>query len=600
MAKYEKKRSEIEEKDKWNLDLIYGNKKEYEKDYKKAINNLKQFKKYQKKLLTSSKMLDEFITNFYAESRLINKLYMYAHLNYDTDTSNDYYKTLYGQINNLDNEFSNQTAFVMPELLEGNYKTVKSFYKEIPNLRNYDIYFKEVYRYQKHTLSKEEEKILSLLSTSFIFPEKVHSDITDTDLKFGLITDESGEDIELTDRNYSKYISSTNREVRREAFKTLYAGYKGVINTLSSLYYEEVDLSNKLADLKHYGSALEMSLYDDNVSPKVYKNLIDEVTNNLDALFEYYRLRKSILNLDELHLYDIYAPLVGDSQKEYTFSEAKEIVLKALEPLGADYISNVNKAFDERWIDIYSNEYKRSGAYSSGSYDTKPYLLLNFQGKLNDISTLAHELGHSMHSHYSNKNNPYQTSSYKIFVAEVASTVNELLLAKYLFKVSTSKKEKMQIINSLLDLFKSTIFRQTMFAEFEKVMHDRASNKEVLTNKLISDTYYAINEKYFGKDVIIDEDIRYEWSRIPHFYYSFYVYKYATGLSAACYIVNNILAKKENALDNYIKFLKSGGKDFPIDLLKIAGVDMNDKKVVQSAINMFKDLVEEFKALYYS
>jgi oligoendopeptidase F len=343
-----------------------------------------------------------------------------------------------------------------------------------------------------------------------------------------------------------------------------------------------------------------MTLYSDNINLSVYNNLIDTVSKNLDKLFKYYDLRKKVLKLDEIHLYDIYTNLIENSDKDYSFDEAKDLVINSLSVLGDDYINNLKKAFDEKWIDIYSNTGKRSGAYSSGSYDTNPYILLNYQGKLKDVFTLAHELGHSLHSYYSINNNNYQDSHYAIFVAEVASTVNELLLCKYMLKKSVDKDEKLTILNKMLELFKGTIYRQTMFAEYEKIIYEKCENDEILTQELLSDIYYDINKKYFGSDFIVDEQIRYEWARIPHFYYLFYVYKYATGLSAACYIVNNILSGKEGYKEKYLEFLKSGSKDYPIELLKIANVDMNDSKVVESAIQMFDETIDEFIRIYNS
>jgi len=351
------------------------------------------------------------------------------------------------------------------------------------------------------------------------------------------------------------------------------------------------------AKILNFNSSLEASLYSDNVSTDVYNNLIDTVNNNLHILYKYYDLKKEVLELDELHLYDIYLELIKELDKEYSYEEAKELVINALSVLGDDYINNLKKAFDEKWIDVYNNVGKRSGAYSSGFYDTNPFVLLNYESKLKDVSTLAHELGHSMHTYYSCKNNTYNNSSYKIFVAEVASTVNELLLNKYLLKHSTDDKEKLYILNSLLELFKGTIFRQVMFAEFERDMHKKHENGEILTHDLLSNEYYKLNQKYFGPNVVVDEQIKYEWERIPHFYYNFYVYKYAIGLSAACYIVDGILNNRENALENYLNFLKSGGSDYPVNELKIAGVDITSPEVIESAIKTFDNTINEMKKL---
>ena len=391
-----------------------------------------------------------------------------------------------------------------------------------------------------------------------------------------------------------------NREVRKRAFEILLGGYSKYKNTLASCYANYVDTNISLSKIYNYDNALSASLFPDNVDESIYKNLIKTVNNRLDVLYRYYDIKKKALNLDEFHLYDVYANLVDECDKNYTFDEAKKLVLKALKPLGDEYQEVLNKAFNERWIDIYHNKGKTSGAYSSGFYDTNPYILLNFEGKLNDVSTLAHELGHSMHTYFSCKNNPYQYSSYKIFVAEVASTVNELLLSNYMFKNSNNKEEKLNIINHVLELFKSTIYRQTMFAEFELLMHQKREEKEVLTSTFLTDNYYDIVKKYFGKNVVCDDLIKYEWSRIPHFYYDFYVYKYATSLSAACYIVTCILNNEKDALNNYLRFLSMGGSDYPVNELKKAGVDMTDSKVIDSAIDMFSDYLDKFEEIYNS
>ena len=353
-----------------------------------------------------------------------------------------------------------------------------------------------------------------------------------------------------------------------------------------------------MAKVKKFASSIEASLYHDNIPVSVYNKLIDIINKNMDILYKYYDLKKEVLNLDELHLYDIYVPIVDNIEKKYSFEEAKETVLEALSVLGDDYINNLSKAFTERWIDIYNNKGKRGGAYSSGFYDTKPYLLLNFEGKYEDVTTLAHELGHSMHTYYSCHNQPYNLSSYNIFVAEVASTVNELLLVHYLISHSKDNKEKLFLINALLELYKSTIYRQVMFAEFERDMHNTVEKGEVLTNEYLSTKYYELVKRYFGDNVICDDVIKNEWMRIPHFYYNFYVYKYAIGLSCATKIVNGILNKEEGALDKYLAFLKTGGSMYPSEELKVAGVDIYDENVYTEAIKTFEGYIEEFKKIY--
>ena len=596
----EKLRSEIEEKYKWDLTKIYENDEEWEKDYKEVSSNLKDIEKYKGKILESANTLFEMVTTYFNVARKVEKVYIYAHLNYDAETGNTKYQNYDGMVKNLYRDFGVISSYIEPELLESDYSKIEEYYKEVPALLDYKNFFIEIFRYKDHVLSEKEETIISKLSNVLSNAEDTYEKLTDTDLSLGEIKDEEGNIVKLNDSNYGKYISSKDRRVRFDAFTNMYKGYSSVKNTIASTMYGAVNSNVVIANLKNYDSAIKASLYADNVTTDIYDNLIKTVNNNLDTLFKYYSLRKDVLGLTELHLYDLYANLIESAEKKYTFEEAKDIVLNALKPLGENYVEDATKAFTERWVDVYPNETKRSGAYSGGCYDTYPYMLLNYQGRLNDVSTLAHELGHSMHSYYSRKNNSYQDADYKIFVAEVASTVNELLLCKYLLKESQDKEVKLSILNRLMELFKGTIYRQTMFAEFEKDMYEIVEQGNIFTWEDLSNMYYDLNKKYFGNDVVVDEDIKYEWSRIPHFYYNFYVYKYATGLSAACFIVDNILSGKENALESYLEFLSAGSKYYPLEELKIAGVDMTDPKVVESAIKMFDEAINEFNELYNS
>ena len=596
----EKLRSEIEEKYKWDLTKIYENDEEWEKDYREVSNSLRTIEKYKGKILESANTLFEMVTTYFNVARKVEKVYIYAHLNYDAETGNTKYQNYDGMVKNLYRDFGVISSYIEPELLESDYSKIEEYYKEVPALLDYKNFFIEIFRYKDHVLSEKEETIISKLSNVLSNAEDTYEKLTDTDLSLGEIKDEEGNIVKLNDSNYGKYISSKDRRVRFDAFTNMYKGYSSVKNTIASTMYGAVNSNVVIANLKNYDSAIKASLYADNVTTDIYDNLIKTVNNNLDTLFKYYSLRKDVLGLTELHLYDLYANLIESAEKKYTFEEAKDIVLNALKPLGENYVKDATKAFTERWVDVYPNETKRSGAYSGGCYDTYPYMLLNYQGRLNDVSTLAHELGHSMHSYYSRKNNSYQDADYKIFVAEVASTVNELLLCKYLLKESSDKEVKLSILNRLMELFKGTIYRQTMFAEFEKDMYEIVEKGNIFTWEDLSNMYYDLNKKYFGNDVVVDEDIKYEWSRIPHFYYNFYVYKYATGLSAACFIVDNILSGKENALESYLEFLSTGSKYYPLEELKIAGVDMTDPKVVESAIKMFDEAINEFNELYNS
>ena len=594
MGKSQHKREEIEEKYTWDLSYIYKKDSDWQNDFNKVSKEIKQISNFKGILVSNAKNLLNYLNLSCLLERKLYKLYYYANLKHDQDTTNSKYQEMLGKIKNLINKYEELDAYSNPELMRVDYSLIKDFYKQEPKLKEYEFILENIYRFKKHILDDDTEKLLSSLSKVFDKSAETFEMLTDADMKFGMITDEKGHEVELTESNYRVFLQSKDRNIRKKAFEQLLGKYSEFKNTISSTFAGNVDMLTTLAKLKHYRSSLEASLFSDNVSPKVYNNLIDTINDNLNVIYKYFDLKKKFLKLDELHLYDQYVDLVKENTKEYPFEEGKKIVLNALSVLGEDYVNNLNKAFDERWIDVYNNVGKRSGAYSSGFYDTKPYVLLNYENTLNDVSTLAHELGHSMHTYYSCLNNPYQYSKYTIFVAEVASTVNELLLNLYLLNNTSDKEEKKYILSNLMDLFKATLYRQTMFAEYERDMHLKNEKGEVLTNELLCNEYYKLNLKYFGPDVVVDDLIKYEWERIPHFYYDFYVYKYVIGLSCACFIVDGILNKKDKALENYLKFLSSGGSDYPINELKIAGIDVTKKEVIESAIKMFDGFIDQF------
>lgn len=593
----QKKRSEIKEEDTWDLSVLYKNTEAFKEEYKKLKDDIKEIEKYKGKLLESADTLLNFLKLEDTLERRLYKLYYYAHLNFDVDTTNAKSLELTAEISQLITIYSTLTSFVDPELLKAEYAKILNFYNEKPELLTYHFNLENLYRYKKHTLKENAEKILSTLSEALNASDEIYESLTDSDLTFGNIVVD-GKRIEFTESNYSTFIESNDRKVRQKAFNILFKNYQKYIHTIANTFHFHVETASKLAKLKHYESSLAASLFQENIDIKVYDNLIKTVRKNLSTLYDYYNLKKEVLGLDKLHLYDIYANMVSDIDVKYTFDEAKNIVLDALGILGTDYQKKLTKAFNNRFIDIYNNKGKRSGAYSSGFYDTPPYILLNYEGGYSDLTTLAHELGHSMHTMYSCENNPYNTSSYQIFVAEVASTVNELLLLKYLLKKTDSKKEKLFLLNKLLELFKGTIFRQTMFAEFEKNMYESHEKGIVLTPEYLNSEYYKLVCDYFGRDVVKDKLIQYEWMRIPHFYYNFYVYKYAIGLSAACKIVHDIELNGEKAISNYLAFLKTGGSMYPSEELKIAGVDISSPEFIEEAIFMFKETISEFREIY--
>ena len=590
-----KERREVPKEFQWNLERIFKTDEEFQKEIKAVRKQIDEFAKLEGHTTENAEMFYRSITAGNEIERRLNKLYTYASMKSDEDVANTENQAKKEQVVNLYNYASSKMYFQTPELLNTEKEVIESFYQAEPKLLEHKTNIEEVYRYKPHTLPKEEEKLLSNLSSAFGNDETTYGYLTDSDLDFGTIHDENGVEVPLTDTNFSIYIKSPKREVRKEAFERLYEVYKQFQNTITATFNGAIKQNVAMAHIKHYKTSFEAALFGDELDPKVYDTLVSSVRNHLDVLHDYYRLRKEVLNLKELHLYDVYTNLVPDTDTKYPFETASRLVLDALKPLGDAYINDLKQAFTEGWIDIYPNKNKRGGAYSSGSYDTMPYVLLNYQDKLDDVSTLAHELGHSMHSFYTRKNQPYQYGDYPIFVAEVASTVNELLLAKHMLKVSTNKNERLAILNQLLELFKGTIYRQVMFAEFEKYAYDLVEQDEVITPDKLCKKYYELNQDYFGSDVVVDKEIAYEWEKVPHFYYHFYVYKYATGISAACHIVEGILSGDEAKRDAYLEMLANGCRENPLNTLKIAGVDMTDKEVYESAIRMFADTIEEFR-----
>ena len=590
-----KERREVPKEFQWNLERIFKTDEEFQKEIEAVRKQIDEFAKLEGHTTENAEMFYRSITAGNEIERRLNKLYTYASMKSDEDVANTENQAKKEQVVNLYNYASSKMYFQTPELLNTEKEVIESFYQAEPKLLEHKTNIEEVYRYKPHTLPKEEEKLLSNLSSAFGNDETTYGYLTDSDLDFGTIHDENGVEVPLTDTNFSIYIKSPKREVRKEAFERLYEVYKQFQNTITATFNGAIKQNVAMAHIKHYKTSFEAALFGDELDPIVYDTLVSSVRNHLDVLHDYYRLRKEVLNLKELHLYDVYTNLVPDTDTKYPFETASRLVLDALKPLGDAYINDLKQAFTESWIDIYPNKNKRGGAYSSGSYDTMPYVLLNYQDKLDDVSTLAHELGHSMHSFYTRKNQPYQYGDYPIFVAEVASTVNELLLAKHMLKVSTNKNERLAILNQLLELFKGTIYRQVMFAEFEKYAYDLVEQDEVITPDKLCKKYYELNQDYFGSDVVVDKEIAYEWEKVPHFYYHFYVYKYATGISAACHIVEGILSGDEAKRDAYLKMLANGCCENPLNTLKIAGVDMTDKEVYESAIRMFADTIEEFR-----
>ena len=514
------------------------------------------------------------------------------------DSTNVEYQKMYSLISDLSIKENEYESFYDELFFNTDFSIILEYAKNDELINSYLKVFERSLRYKDHYLSKDKEEIISKLLKPMYTASDVYSMLIDTEIKYGVIKDENGNDVELTESNFSRYITSKNRNVRRDAFNKLYETLSNYKNTITLTYTGDIDATIALNKVYNYNSSIEASLFGDNIDISVYDNLINCIHNNLGKLYNYFDIKKKITNSDEIHLYDMYVKVIDANDKNYSYEEARDLILEALKPLGDDYLTQAKSIFDNRLIDVYNNVGKNSGAFSSGTYDTDPFILTNFEGKYRDVSTIAHELGHSMHTTYSNKNNLRQYSDYKIFVAEVASTVNELLLSFYMLKTSNNKNEKLMILNDLLDNYKATIYRQTMFAEFEKEMYRRREAGEALTNDIICDYYYDLNKKYFGDNVFVDENIKYEWERIPHFYNAFYVYKYATSMSASVYIAQKIFDGDVEFRDKYIEFLKMGDREFPIDELKTLGIDMSKSDIINDAVSKFDELTKEFYKLY--
>lgn len=592
-------RDAVKEEDKWNIDAVYKNIDEFNKDIETLHSEMDKLISMEDTFLDNSSNLSTFFLQDEKVSRLLEKLSIYANCKNDEDTGNSIYQGLKGKVVNLYALYNEKTSSVIPKILKEDISTINKYIEQEPSLRPYKHFFDTVMNRKKHILNENVEKAISMYQPVLSSNGQTSSYLTNADLEFGTIEDEAKKTVELTNSSYSEYITSSNRNVRRQAFQKMYDAYGGVINTLTSTYSATVNKDSITFKLRNYEDSISMYLDSNKIPIELYNNLIKVVRDNLPSLYDYYELKRKILNLDEYHLYDVYAKIVNNNNKKYSFDEAKNIVLEALSVYGDEYISILNKAFTDGWIDKYPNKGKKSGAYSTGSIDTMPYVLLNFTGEYDDVSTLAHELGHSMHTYFTMKNNSYITADYPIFLAEIASTTNELLLNHYMYEKSTSREEKLAILNEKLDLFKATIYRQTMFAEFEKNAHDYVDNGNVLTKDYLNEMYYNLNKDYFGPNVVVDEDIKYEWARIPHFYTPFYVYQYATSLSISCYVALNIINKKPGFINKYLEFLSSGGRDYPLEVLKIIDIDLKDTKVFESALNDFKNTLDEFKKVYY-
>lgn len=591
------KRSEVKEADTWNVKDMYPTTEAWENELKVITEIVDKIALYEGSVAATAENLLAVLEHLANAGEKIEKAFNYAERLFDEDQTNTTHQAMSAKVYSLYAAMGSKTAFVDPEIIAATDETLEAFYKELPALELYRKQIAEIRRMKEHCLSAEKEKLLAMTAEMSQTPADTFSILNNADLVFPEIEDENGEKVRITHGRYGQFLQSADRRVRKDAFENLYQTYKQFLNTSASLYCGNVKQQVFHAKARKYVSSLECAVDANNVSSSVYHNLIDTVNKNLDKMHQYVSLRKKCLGVGELHMYDIYTPMIADVAKKISFEEAKETVLKALAPLGEDYVNKVKEGFENRWIDVYENQGKRSGAYSAGAYGCHPYVLLNYNGTLDDMFTLAHEMGHAMHSNYSNKAQPYIYAGYKIFVAEVASTCNEILLMEYLLKNTTDKKERAYLLNHYLDSFKGTVYRQTQFAEYEMLTNKMYEDGESLTADNLSSVYLELNKKYYGSDIISDEQIAYEWARIPHFYYNFYVYQYATSYCAAFSVAHKILEEGTPAVERYKKFLSGGCSMAPVELLKIAGVNLETPAPIQDALNAFGEIIKEMETL---
>ena len=592
-----KDRKDIDVKDTWNLESIYANNELWEEDYAALEKDAAEFAKLKGAIEADVSKIPAVLDAYYGLHRRLSKLSVYARMRFDQDTADSTYQTMAAKIGSLGVKIGAASAFVEPEILSYSKEQLEAAEKENERTAYYGRKIEEMLRGQEHTLDAEKEELLAAAGDMAEAPDDIFSVLMNADMKYPDIVLEDGTHLPLTNSTYISYMESPDRAVREGAFKTLYGQIASLKNTFAAIYRGNLKQAKFYAQSRKYSSARAMYLADSNVPESVYDNLLSAVHEALPMMYRYVAVRKKVLGVDKLHMYDVYTPIVAAQNQTYEFEQAKQMVLEALKPMGEDYLSHAREGLENRWIDIYPNKGKKGGAYSWGCYDSQPFILLNYTKNLDSVFTLIHEMGHSIHSYYSRTAQDYAYSDYKIFVAEVASTCNECLLMHDLLEKTTDKEQRKYLLNHYLDSFKGTLFRQTMFAEFEKNAHEYCAQGKPLTAEALSQMYLELNQKYFGPDMEKDEEIAYEWMRIPHFYTPFYVYQYATGYSAAVALSAKILKEGKSAVDAYMSFLKGGESKDPIDLLKMAGVDMTTEKPVADALALFGELVTELETL---
>ncbi|MGZ4107305.1 MAG: oligoendopeptidase F [Tumebacillaceae bacterium] len=598
MSTTTKKRSEVQLETTWNLEAMYESNDAWEQDFKKVEELYPQVVAYAGRLGESADTLLAALNLQHELESVFENVYTYANMRYHQDTANATYQGMSDRASVLANNAFGATSFMNPELLALPEAQLEQFMNENEELRLYKIAIDRLLRDKDHVLSPAEEELLARMGDLAQSSSTVFSMLTNADMTFESVEDSEGNVHEVTEGMYYSLLQSKDRVLRERAFKRIMGTYGNYRNTLGATYGANVKKGVFYAQARKYNSVLEMSLHPDNVPVDVYNNLIQTVRDNFGTMHRYVELRKKVLGVDELHYYDLFTSIVDTVEVPMTYETGKQLALESLAPLGEEYVQTLQRSFDERWIDVYPNVGKRTGAYSWGTYTSLPYVLLNYTDRLDDVFTLVHELGHAMHSYFTRKTQPYPYGNYTIFVAEVASTLNENLLLEKLLKDTTDKKQRMYLLNHSLDQFRSTMYRQTMFAEFEKAAHGMAEEGQPLTADHLSEVYNKLNRDYYGPTLVIDEELNNEWSRIPHFYNAFYVYKYATGFAAATTLARQIINEGQPAIDRYLDFLRSGSIKDPIDLLKGAGVDMSSPQPIHDALQVFKERLDELEALF--
>lgn len=592
-----RERNEIDESFKWNLDSIYRSEQDWESEFKEANKIAEQLECFKGKIGESADNLYKVLKLSDKLGCVMENLFTYSKMKLDENTTDGKYQALSDRAESLSVCVESKISFITPEIMSEGEEKIMKFLSESDELRLYTHLLKELLRQKPHTLSESEETIIAQMGELSSAPENIFSMLNNADMVFPKIVDETGREVEITHGNFIPLMECKDRRVRKDAFDALYKTYKSFRNTFATSLNSEVKKNIFYARVRHYDSALESALDDNNIDLSVYNNLIDGVGERLSLLHRYMDIRKKVLGVSELHMYDLYTPLISEIDMNIDYTEAKDILVRGLSPLGDEYIDTVKSGLSSNWIDVYENKGKRSGAYSWGTYTSNPYILLNYHDTLDNVFTLAHEMGHSMHSYYTHKTQPYVYGHYSIFLAEIASTTNECILIDYLLKNVEEKQKRLYLLNHYLEQFRGTIFRQTMFAEFERDIHEEVEKGGSLTADRLSEMYRELNKKYYGENIVVDTEIDIEWARIPHFYYNFYVFQYATGFSAAVDFARRILNKGEGEVEKYKTFLKSGNSNYPLDILNTAGIDMTTKSPVKNALDLFEKLLEEFESL---